>query len=69
MTTETESSGLQMKYFVLKPAGDTAYGHASRKAMLIYARIIRTTNPKLAQDLEDWAQRELFRAIETPYVD
>lgn len=51
--------GLEMKYFVLKPAGDTQYHSASRKAMRTYADAIREENPELARDLREWADHEL----------
>jgi hypothetical protein len=51
-------SGLEMKYFVLKPKGDDAYALASRKAMLAYARAITSENKILAEDLRKWAKYE-----------
>ena len=45
---------LQMKYFVLKPEGNTPYDRASRKAMRAYAREIYTTNKELAIQLNEW---------------
>jgi hypothetical protein len=52
------SDDLQMKYFVLKPAGDDAYAKASRDAMQAYARSIRDENPGLYADLETWRINE-----------
>lgn len=51
-------SGLEMKYFVLKPHGDDEYAKASRKAMRAYASQIRQVNPELSQELRDWADGE-----------
>ncbi len=50
--------GLMMKYFVLKPEGDTAYHRASRKAMRAYAEAIEKENPKMAEELVEWASKE-----------
>lgn len=46
--------GLKMKYFVLKPKGETPYHNASRMAMLAYAKAIDDENPKLKQELINW---------------
>jgi len=51
-------SGLQMKYFVLKPAGDSDYAIASRAAMRAYALTIEEVNNELADQLEAWADEE-----------
>ncbi len=48
--------GLKMKYFVLHPYKDNAYGHASRKAIKEYARQISNENPELTRDLDFWMQ-------------
>jgi hypothetical protein len=50
--------GLKMKYFVLKPAGDSPYAKASRAAMCVYADEISFEDPKLATDLVAWADGE-----------
>lgn len=55
-------SGLEMKYFVLKPSGSNRYARASRVAMRAYARSISTENSELAVSLEEWANREQFLA-------
>jgi len=47
--------GLKMKYFVLNPTKDDAYGHASRQAMRTYAKEIHSENPELAKGLTQWA--------------
>jgi len=46
--------GLNMKYFVLNPTKNTAYGLASRMAIREYAKEIQKTNKKLANDLCNW---------------
>lgn len=51
-------SGLQMKYFVLKPKGSSAYAMASRNALDVYARSIRNENVELCDDLYAWITRE-----------
>jgi hypothetical protein len=51
-------SGLQMKYFVLKPHGDDAYAKASRVAMRAYANQIREENKELCDELRAWADKE-----------
>lgn len=56
--------GLKMKYFVLKPAGNSPYAKASRSAMRAYAEIICDENYKLAIDLEQWAGEEEVKAKE-----
>lgn len=48
-------TGLQMKYFVLKPRGDNIYAAASREAMKVYAEYIKRENPELCTDLREWA--------------
>jgi len=50
--------GLQMKYFVLKPAGSGKYAEASRIAMLAYADIIKSENLDLFLDITKWVQEE-----------
>jgi hypothetical protein len=47
--------GLKMRYFVLSPTKDDAFGEASRDAMRAYANRIRFENPVLAKDLLNWA--------------
>ena len=56
-------SGLQMRYFVLKPQGDDDYAIASREAMRAYADIIKQTNTELYVDLHKWADEEMMRTI------
>lgn len=50
--------GLQMKYFVLKPKGNTKYHNASRLAMTAYANAIEDENPELAKELMNWVFNE-----------
>jgi hypothetical protein len=57
-------TGLEMKYFVLKPKGSDIYAQASRRAMRHYAKLIRQANPNLAEELEAWAEREWLNAID-----
>ena len=57
-------TGLEMRYFVLKPKGDDVHAIASRNAMRAYANYIHFSNPKLASDLEAWADRETAATIE-----
>jgi len=47
-------TGLQLKYFVLNPTKDDAYGEASRKALLAYADAIQDENHELAYDVRHW---------------
>ena len=51
-------SGLEMKYFVLKPKGNDVYAHASRAAMLTYAEEIIFSDRDLALDLIKWVADE-----------
>lgn len=59
-----ESDGLRMKYFVLKPSGDSAYAAASRNALKSYAESIETVNPVLAKELMEWRKQELKKGLE-----
>jgi hypothetical protein len=58
-------TGLLMKYFVLKPKGKDIYAAASRQAMEAYAQLlyITNTNPELAKELTEWAERENVEAL------
>lgn len=51
-------SGLVMKYFVLKPAGDDIYAKASRMAMRKYAEVVAEENADLTNQLRDWTDQE-----------
>ena len=55
-------SGLQMKYFILKPGGSGAFASASRSAMREFASAIRPHNSELAADVERWANEETDKA-------
>ena len=62
-TFEDVVEGLKMKYFVLKPRGDDIYAQASRAAMREYARIIKEENPKLAEEVAEWATQETLKIV------
>ena len=49
-------AGLLLKYFVLSPAKQDPYGEASREAMIRYAECIKSTNPLLGRELEEWVE-------------
>jgi hypothetical protein len=55
---------LEMKYFVLKPRGDTPHAEASREALWIYADVLKhyDIEHELEQDLRDWVLREVKEA-------
>lgn len=57
---------LKMKYFVLKPQGDTAHASASRRAMRAYAESIESFDPVLSKSLHKWADKELELAAARP---
>ena len=57
-------SGLQMKYFVLKPNGNDAYAKASRAAMRAYANHIANENKELCDELREWADSETFNMLD-----
>lgn len=57
-------SGLEMKYFVLKPRGNDAYAAASRKALRAYSSQIEEENPELGRQLRGWANKESMAALE-----
>jgi len=59
------SSGLKMKYFVLKPEGNDEYARASRVAMRAYATSIKMIDPELTKNLRDWADKETGGLNET----
>ena len=50
-------SGLTMKYFVLNPTKQDAYGMVSREALEAYANSIRSINSELAEDIRLWLAR------------
>lgn len=49
---------INMKYFVLKPSGDSPHAFAARWAMAKYAKIISPHDPELASGLREWVSRE-----------
>ena len=51
-------AGLQLKYFVLKPEGNSPWAKASRTAMRVFAAEIENDNFQLAADLKQWAYEE-----------
>lgn len=57
-------TGLEMKYFVLKPHGNSPYAKASRLAMLAYSEAIEDENYQLAIDLESWVNSETIAAAD-----
>ena len=57
-----DQKGIQLKYFVLKPAGTSMHAHASRIAMDAYADIIKGVDMDLARALRTWARRETLKA-------
>ena len=58
---ENTKTGLQIKYFVLKPSGDNPYSEASRKAIRAYAQAIQKENPQLCEDLRKWVDDIHFK--------
>ena len=63
MSPKVKKSGLQMKYFVVKPSGTSPYAMASRRAIIEYGLAIKLHDPELAEDLFEWAKREARKAI------
>ena len=60
---------LEMKYFVLKPAGDGPYAIASRDAMVAYADSIEHEDPDLAAALNSWVLEETGKMNEKIYTN
>ncbi len=58
----SSSTGLLMKYFVLKPKGTDEYANASRAAMIAYSERIKEANPELSKQLQFWAVDEAYKA-------
>lgn len=50
-------NGLMMKYFVLTPHKDNAYGEASKRALKTYAASIFSENEDLAMDIVKWVAK------------
>ena len=57
-------SGLEMRYFILKPGAKGKHGTASRAALLAYAYVIKDENPEFYSDLRDWIVKEHVKAQE-----
>ena len=57
-------TGLQLKYFVLKPKGafDDPYAKASRAALKLYADLIADENQQLCYDVHQWVIKEQGKA-------
>lgn len=49
-------SKLYMKYFVLKPEGNTLEARAARDAMIRYASTIRIKDPEFANEIDEWVR-------------
>lgn len=68
MKLEAEKlNGLKCKYFVLNPKSKTpedAHASASRAAILEYAMCIVGSDPILANNLIEWAEKEFTLAME-----
>ena len=57
---------LEMKYFILKPRSKSPgdpYAAASRKAIRVYAEMIKKQDSELAIDLKEWANKETEKEI------
>jgi hypothetical protein len=52
-----KNKGLFMKYFVLNPYKDDAYGRASRAAIREYAAYIEHENKVLSDELDHWVNQ------------
>ena len=52
---------LILKYFVLKPGGNSLFAAASRQAMVKFAEVIRPESPNFADEVEAWAEVEQDR--------
>lgn len=55
---------LHLKYFVLKPGGNSAYAKASRTAMRVFATEIEQDNLQLATQVKQWAYEEERKLIQ-----
>ena len=53
---------LDLKYFVLKPAGESLFAVASRNAMLRYAETIEPSDEIFAEELRHWVSVEAARS-------
>lgn len=59
------TDGLQMKYFVLNPKGNSLHARACQAAMLEYAEVIYCRNSQLSLDIQDWIEKERENADST----
>jgi len=57
-------TGLEMRYFILKPKGTDEYAQASRAALRAYAKSISEENPALVTDLWNWAFGEMIASLQ-----
>jgi hypothetical protein len=55
---------LQMKYFVLKPAGNDLFALASRRAMRVYAETVAKEHPDFANQIREWVNREIGKSLQ-----
>lgn len=46
------------RYFTLSPKGNTPWANASRAAMRVFASEISESDPKLSNNLKQWAYEE-----------
>lgn len=53
-----KDKGLKMKYFVLKPEGNSQHARASRLAMRAYAAAIKPYDESLSISLYKWSDTE-----------
>ena len=54
---------LEMKYFVLKPRGDSPFALASQAAMERFAKMMAPHDMDLSRDLLRWVQDERDRIL------
>lgn len=63
-------AGLELRYFVLKPAGNSRHAEASRKAMRAYANHMAIEgNEEFCKDLRAWVDREEEKAFQEKLDD
>ena len=60
---------MDMKYFVLKPGGNSRHHKASRHAMRAYARFIKQFDEKFAEEICKWANDEAAKYSSLPEED
>lgn len=56
-------SGLEMRYFILKPSAAGLHGAASRAVLRKYASMMAETEPEFASDLHAWADAEQSKTL------